>query len=121
MAYISRSRSLSVSTAPLTFATALPVGCTVVVWNAEDFAFVAGACEATCASTDVVRPASRSAIRKRYFIVPLSLRPQKRGKGPPFPRSCNRCLLEHGRNIVGVIGFVRLAKVALTAELSRRG
>src|ERR1022692_4178659 len=47
-----------------------------------------------------------------------------RGKGIPFPLStANQCLLELGGDVVGVVGFVGFAKVALTAELGggRRG
>src|SRR5580693_2790491 len=86
MAYISRSKSLSVRTVPFTLATGFPVGCSVAVWKAEVFAPVVGACEATWATACVIVAAIMSAVKKWYFIIPLSLGPQKRGKGFPFPR-----------------------------------
>src|ERR1700722_283688 len=58
-------------------------------------------------------------IQSLYFIIPRLLAQKKRGEiflSPWF--KC--CLLELRFDVVGVVGFVRLAKVALTAELCRR-
>src|SRR5215467_13952483 len=48
-------------------------------------------------------------------------RPQKKGRVTLSPRQhISPGLLEYRGDIVGVVGFVRLAEVALTAELRRR-
>src|ERR1700678_358881 len=120
MANISRTRSRSVSTVPLTRTTGLSLTCrgsaVVAVAGARG---VAGAWEATWAVA-LSALTSRMLTESLYFIIPRSLLQKKRGEkfSPPGYR---RFLLELRRNVVGVVSFVRLAKVALTAELSRRG
>src|SRR5664279_3672370 len=123
MAYISRSRSLSVSTVPFTLATGLPVGTIGAICAGGNFPVVVGACEATCAGATTVA-VSKSAVMKRYFMVPLCFPCIKKGERIAFPPgTANQCLLELGGDGVGVVSFVGFAKVALTAELrgGRRG
>src|ERR1039458_8110285 len=58
-----------------------------------------------------------------YLIIPLiprSLR-RKMGESEASPPGFKPSLLELRLDGDGVVGFVRLAKVALTAELCRRG
>src|SRR5579871_2240506 len=56
------------------------------------------------------------------MIKPCSFQPRKKGRVCPLsPRQhINPGLLEYRGDIVGVVGFVRLAEMALTAELRRR-
>src|SRR5208337_891665 len=139
MAYISRSRSRSVSTAPFTRATALSLtwrgdAIGAVVLDADALAKAVGAWEATWA--EAAENATKSTVQTGswYFIFPrlVPLRTEnrelrtefrirkKRGEriSPPFVSQL--FLLEYGGDVVGVVGFVRLAKVALAAELRRR-
>src|SRR3974390_3438725 len=71
----------------------------------------------------MVQAVSKTAVMNGYFMVPRRILSTKKGERSPFPPGycSSRRLLEHGRNVVGVVSFVGLAKVALTAELSRRG
>src|SRR3974390_2498182 len=71
----------------------------------------------------MVQAVIKTAVMNGYFMVPRRIFPTKKGERSPFPPGycSSRRLLEHGRNVVGVVSFVGFAKVALTAELSRRG
>src|ERR1017187_7407329 len=84
MAYISRSRSLSVSTVPFTLATGLPVGTIGAACAGGILAVALGACEATWAGAAMVA-VSKSAVMTRYFMVPLGFSSIKKGERNPFP------------------------------------
>src|ERR1035441_4062702 len=132
MEYISRSRSRSVSTAPFTRATGLSLtrtadGGTAEVWGVFAFATAVGAWEATWADAAVSATRSTAQIESWYFIIPRlpilskteSEKKRERNSLPPFIPLL--FLLECRGDVVGVVSFVRFAKVALTAELRRRG
>src|SRR5271169_5868254 len=69
MLYISRSRSLSVRTVPLTRATGLPDACGAEVVLAG-FTAPEGACEETiCPNPGILATSSTAQIVKRYFIT----------------------------------------------------
>src|ERR1039458_1150590 len=55
-----------------------------------------------------------------YLIIPCSL-PKKMGESEATHPGLKPSLLELRLDGVGVVGFLRLAKVALAAELCRRG
>src|SRR5208337_5037176 len=76
MVIISRNRSWSVSTAPFTRATGLPVTCMLATepvgaGAVEAGAFRAGACDATCANASTGDRATPSpAARNENFMIP---------------------------------------------------
>src|SRR5208337_4912527 len=76
MVIISRNRSWSVSTAPFTRATGLPVTCMLATEPVgagalEAGAFKAGACDATCANISTGDRATPSpAARNENFMIP---------------------------------------------------
>src|ERR1035437_6601113 len=80
MAYISRSRSRSVSTAPFTRATGLSLTCSGDVWAESMFAIAVGACEATWADAAESATARNPQIGSRYFIFPRLPSSQKKGR-----------------------------------------
>src|SRR5208282_1794989 len=129
MVYISRSRSRSVSTAPFTRATGLSLTCKGEVWAEAVPVRSVGVCEASCADAAESASARNPLMGSWYFIksslscCSLTLYPAriKKGRVDPLPfLHINSGLLEDRRDVVGVVGFVRLAKVALAAELRGR-
>src|SRR5271165_539853 len=124
MAYISRSRSRSVSTTPFTRATGLSVTWRGAPCGAVVFATAVGACEATWAEAADSATRSRAPMGSWRFMIPRSILARrfrkKRGEYSSPLFVSRQFLLEYGRDVLGVVGFVRFAKVALTAELRRR-
>src|SRR5579864_2004431 len=89
------------------------------VCEEAEFATAVGACDATWADAAESAIASPAQRRSWYFIFPRCFASKKKGRVFLSPLSVNQGLLEYRGHVVGVIGFVRLAKVALAAELRR--
>src|SRR5579864_1749096 len=130
MASISRIRSRSVSTAPLTRATGFPEDAGAGVGDVVTAAFAAfgatsvGACDATtCAlqlTAETITATPIAFVHPTWNLIsspPLELS-KSRGEGFPLPRDESKLELRLHRG--NAERFVRLANVALAAELSGR-
>src|SRR5579862_5462776 len=120
MVNISRNRSRSVNTVPFTFTTGLPLGCCNWTFGAAaagaGVAASAPGCEATiCAESGAIARSSTARVENGRFMVP-PIKVLKKGRRNLLPRSNNRL---GGRHAHLTVHLVRLATVALTAELRR--
>src|SRR5580692_2081098 len=73
MVYISRSRSRSVSTAPITRATGLSLTCSSEVWAEAVLVRSVGVCEASWADAAESASARNPQMGSWYFIIPRLL------------------------------------------------
>src|SRR5579859_3950860 len=110
--YSSRTRSRSVSTAPLTRATGFATICGAALGCGVA---AVGACELTsCAETGLMAASSRIEIENWCFMI--FLRKIRGGNFPPPGLTSNRL---GGRDVHYAVRLVRLAAVAIAAELRR--
>src|SRR5271166_663224 len=129
MAWISRARSRSVSTAPLTLATGFPAEGTcalaVLVFDCV-FAGVGtsvGACEETiCAPQPNTETSTAPPIMSWYFIPVSSYALKELGRETSLSPCLNQdeLQLELRCNVIDAEGLILLAGVALATELGRR-
>src|SRR5579862_2851847 len=113
MAYSSRTRSRSVSTAPFTFATGFPVGTAKVALGTSN---LAGWCEATWPAAVTAEPAMIAKMSKRFMSFFLVLRVKLRRGTAPSP---DKQQLERRDCGAAATLLVCLSTMALAAELRR--